>query len=118
MGITPITNLTPLPIVPRVEMELGSPIERVENSTRTGDETYSPSEGRSADSDDEMEEQTEEQAADEEVLDAPEEMEAEVDEDESSSEEESSLPEDSEESDKPPTASDVPIANPQVNFFA
>jgi hypothetical protein len=57
MGITPITNLTPLPILRPVEKDLGlPPMERVENSTRTGDETYSPSEGRSADdSEDEFE---------------------------------------------------------------
>jgi hypothetical protein len=50
MGITPITNLTPLPIARPIEIDIGlPPMQRVENSVRTGDETYSPSDGRSAD---------------------------------------------------------------------
>lgn len=54
MGISPITGLTPLPITRPVEADLGlPPMERIENSVRTGDETYSPSEGRSADDSDE-----------------------------------------------------------------
>lgn len=49
MGITPITNLIPLPtgrVIPSGLEPL--PMERIENSARTGDETYSPSGGRSA----------------------------------------------------------------------
>ena len=49
MGITPITNLTGLlasrPIGSDLEVP---PMARVENSARTGDETYSPSGGKSA----------------------------------------------------------------------
>jgi hypothetical protein len=49
MGITPITNLTPLPLARSLQADLDPlPMERVENSARTGDETYSPSGGRSA----------------------------------------------------------------------
>jgi hypothetical protein len=49
MGITPITSLTPLPLARSIEAELEPlPMERVENSARTGDETYSPSNGKSA----------------------------------------------------------------------
>ncbi|MGD0729764.1 MAG: hypothetical protein ABR956_00765 [Terracidiphilus sp.] len=48
MGITPISNLSPLPLA-RSEPELEPlPMARVENSARTGDETYSPSGGKSA----------------------------------------------------------------------
>ncbi|MGD0522373.1 MAG: hypothetical protein ABSA48_14035 [Terracidiphilus sp.] len=49
MGITPITNLTELPLPRSVESELEPlPMARVENTARTGDETYSPSSGKSA----------------------------------------------------------------------
>ena len=49
MGITPITTLTPLPLSRALQADLDPlPMERVENSARTGDETYSPSGGRSA----------------------------------------------------------------------
>jgi len=49
MGITPITNLTPLPVARAILSALDpQPMERVENSPRTGDETYSPSGGKSA----------------------------------------------------------------------
>jgi hypothetical protein len=49
MGISPITNLTQLPQPRSVGSELEPPpMERVENSARTGDETYSPSGGKSA----------------------------------------------------------------------
>jgi hypothetical protein len=48
MGITPITYLTPLPLPRSLQAELDPlPMERVENSARTGDEKYSPSNGRS-----------------------------------------------------------------------
>lgn len=44
MGITPITNLLPLPQARNVERGIEPlPMERVENSSRAGDETYSPS---------------------------------------------------------------------------
>ena len=47
MGITPIVNLTPL--TRSIEPDLEPlPMARVENSARTGDETYSPSNGKSA----------------------------------------------------------------------
>ena len=49
MGITPITNLTQLPMAHSVESDLEPlPMARVENSARTDDETYSPSNGKSA----------------------------------------------------------------------
>ncbi|HXR38150.1 MAG TPA: hypothetical protein VN776_03630 [Terracidiphilus sp.] len=49
MGISPITNLTPLPVARAIQADLDPlPMERVENSARTGDETYSPSGGKSA----------------------------------------------------------------------
>ena len=63
MGITPITNLIPLPSTLSIERELEPlPMERVENSARTGDETYSPSNGKSTRGaeDDEPDEQPEE----------------------------------------------------------
>jgi hypothetical protein len=44
MGITPIVNLAPLPLTRAVEKVLEPlPMERVEDTARTGDETYSPS---------------------------------------------------------------------------
>jgi hypothetical protein len=49
MGITPITNLTPLSVARAIQADLDPlPMQRVENSPRTGDETYSPSNGKSA----------------------------------------------------------------------
>jgi len=49
MGITPLTYLTPLPLSRSLQADLDPlPMERVENSARTGDEKYSPSNGRSA----------------------------------------------------------------------
>jgi hypothetical protein len=48
MGISPITNLIPLSVARPVQSALEPlPMERVENSARIGDETYSPSGGRS-----------------------------------------------------------------------
>jgi len=48
MGITPITNLTPLPMARAIQADLDPlPMQRVENSPRTADETYSPSNGKS-----------------------------------------------------------------------
>jgi hypothetical protein len=44
MGIGPITNLFPLPITRPIEPDI-VPMQRVENSPRTGDETYSSSGG-------------------------------------------------------------------------
>jgi hypothetical protein len=47
--MTPITNLAPLPLTRAIEKELEPlPMERVDNTARTGDETYSPSQQRSA----------------------------------------------------------------------
>ncbi len=44
MGITPITNLTSLPLARIIGPDLDPlPMQRVENTARTGDETYSPS---------------------------------------------------------------------------
>ena len=44
MGITPIVNLTPLPLTRAVEKALDPlPMEKVEDTSRTGNETYSPS---------------------------------------------------------------------------
>lgn len=49
MGIAPITNLTPLSGAREIQADLEPlPMQRVENSSRTGDETYSPSNGKSA----------------------------------------------------------------------
>ncbi|MGD0901521.1 MAG: hypothetical protein ABR924_01140 [Terracidiphilus sp.] len=49
MGITPITNLNPLTLARSVESDDEPlPMERVERSTRTGDEKYTPSNGKSA----------------------------------------------------------------------
>jgi hypothetical protein len=49
MGITPIASLNPLPPARSVESDFEPlPMERVENSARTRDETYSPSSGKSA----------------------------------------------------------------------
>jgi hypothetical protein len=49
MGITPITNLIPLPVARSIQAELDPlPLEPVENSARTREETYSPSNGKSA----------------------------------------------------------------------
>jgi hypothetical protein len=49
MGITPIVNLTPLPLTRAVEKVLDPlPMEKVEDTSRTGDETYSPSNQDSA----------------------------------------------------------------------
>ncbi len=49
MGISPISTLTQLPQSRSIGSELEPPpMERVENSARTGDETYSPSNGKSA----------------------------------------------------------------------
>ncbi len=44
MGISPIANLASLPLTPSVLAELEPvPMERVESTARTGDETYTPS---------------------------------------------------------------------------
>ena len=49
MGITPITNLIPLPQPRSILADLEPlPMQRVEYSPRTADETYSPSGGKSA----------------------------------------------------------------------
>lgn len=49
MGITPIFNLGPLPLTRAKEGKLEPrPMERVENASRSGDETYSPSGGGTA----------------------------------------------------------------------
>ncbi len=63
MGITPITNLMPLPSTLSIERDLEPlPMERVENSARTRDESYSPSNGKSSRGaeDDEPEDELEE----------------------------------------------------------
>lgn len=49
MGITPITNLMPLSVARAIQPDLDPlPMQRVENSPRTADETYSPSNRQSA----------------------------------------------------------------------
>jgi hypothetical protein len=49
MGITPITNLMPLSVARAIQPDLDPlPMQRVENSPRTADETYSPNNGQSA----------------------------------------------------------------------
>jgi hypothetical protein len=70
MGISPVISLTPLPAVSSIEREFEPlPMQRVENSARTGDETYSPSNGRSSRGaeDDEPEEELEELPVEEET---------------------------------------------------
>jgi hypothetical protein len=58
MGISPIVNLVPLDLTRPIETDIGlPPMERIENSSRTGDETYSPSEERSADESDQEQEE-------------------------------------------------------------
>jgi hypothetical protein len=48
MGIGPIANLMPLPLARSIQAALDPlPMERVESSARTGDETYSPHGGKS-----------------------------------------------------------------------
>ena len=48
MGIAPLTNLIPLSQAGKIQGKLEpAPMERVENSARTRDETYSPSKGKS-----------------------------------------------------------------------
>jgi hypothetical protein len=73
MGITPIVNLSPMLFVRTLEPDLEPlPMARVENSARTGDETYSPSNQKSArgaeddgDEEDGAEDEFEELAAEE-----------------------------------------------------
>jgi len=49
MGISPISNLLPLPESHAIQADLEPlPMQRVENSPRSGDETYSPGDGKSA----------------------------------------------------------------------
>jgi hypothetical protein len=49
MGISPINNLPPLLLDRAVESDFAlAPMARVENSARTGDEKYSPSNQKSA----------------------------------------------------------------------
>jgi hypothetical protein len=49
MGITPITNLTPVEDIRPLQSVLEpAPLAKVENSARINDETYSPSQGDSA----------------------------------------------------------------------
>ncbi|MGA2046661.1 MAG: hypothetical protein ABSG96_03170 [Terracidiphilus sp.] len=49
MGIAPITNLIPLSQTRTVQGTFEPvPMERVENSARSGDETYTPNNGKSA----------------------------------------------------------------------
>jgi hypothetical protein len=53
MGMTPISNLTPLLMTRSIEADLEPlPMARVENSARSGDETYSPSNGNAGPSPD------------------------------------------------------------------
>ena len=74
MGIAPITNLIPLSQTRTIKAELEpAPMERVENSARTGDETYSPSKGKSGrGSEDDAEEDGGEDASFEGTLEAAE----------------------------------------------
>ena len=52
MGITPLSNLSPLPATRALERKLEPlPTERVENAPRSGDETYS---GHNDDREDEI----------------------------------------------------------------
>jgi len=70
MGITPITSLNPLPPARSIESDYEPlPMERVERSTRTGDEKYTPSNGKSARGaeDDEPEAELEELPVDDEA---------------------------------------------------
>jgi hypothetical protein len=80
MGITPITNLTPLPVTRAVEKGLEpAPMGKVENTARSGDETYSPSKqkpGRGAEGDSSEEEITEEEISEDEFQNLAGEVEA------------------------------------------
>ena len=76
MGIAPITGLIPLSQARTVQGSLEPlPMERVENSARTGDETYTPSDGKSAggSEDDSAEEELDsfELSSDDETTDRP-----------------------------------------------
>ena len=74
MGITPITNLIPLQVVRALKSDLEPlPMERVENSSRTGDETYSSSNGQSnrGSEDDASEDDAAEDDLMEDALDEP-----------------------------------------------
>ena len=69
MGIAPITSLLPLSASRAAAFDLELlPMERVENSARTGDETYSPSSARAANGS----ESDEDEEPDEELEDDPE----------------------------------------------
>jgi hypothetical protein len=58
MGITPISNLPPLQLARSIESDLElMPMSRVEDSARTGEETYSPSEQQAAPSADDSQEE-------------------------------------------------------------
>jgi hypothetical protein len=61
MGIAPITNLIPLSQTRTIKSELEPmPMERVEDSARAGDETYTPHKGKSSrGSDDDAEDELE-----------------------------------------------------------
>jgi hypothetical protein len=90
MGITPITNLTELPLPQSVGSDLEPPpMARVENTAKPGDETYSPSNGKSAGG-------SEDDESEEEVLD--------------------DLPNDSETETAPPAIEQDPTR--QISFFA
>jgi len=67
MGISPIVNLTPLPLARTIPADLDPmPMERVDKSSRTRDETYSPGGGKSArGSEDDASEDDQEQLEDE-----------------------------------------------------
>jgi hypothetical protein len=73
MGIGPITNLMTLPVARSIQGDLDPlPMERVESSAKTGDETYSPSGGKSArGSEDDASDDTLQESLEDTLDDAP-----------------------------------------------
>lgn len=72
MGITPITNLFPLPVARSIPADLDPlPMERVVNSPRAGDETYSPNGGRFARGSEDNASEDESNDSDEESSEGP-----------------------------------------------
>jgi hypothetical protein len=72
MGITPISNLLPTSFsTPSASALEPLPMARVENSGRTGDDAYSPSNGKSTrGSEDDTEESDEEELEDDLLIDS------------------------------------------------
>jgi len=74
MGLSPITNLLPLPAVRSIGSDIQLPTAvKIENTARTGDETYSPSNGKpSRGSEDDSDDASEDELDEFEILAAEE----------------------------------------------